>query len=86
MVVVSCASVADNLVLDSEPTNLDFLMNAVSWLRGRSDLIGIKPNQHIARDADGQLDPRGRLILVPTVAAVLLILGLGATTYVARRE
>jgi ABC-type uncharacterized transport system len=86
MVVISSPLMADNFVLDNEPTNLDLLMNAVSWLRGRSDLIGIKPKTHVALTLTADPVLRFRVIMVPTVMAVLLILGLGATTYVARRE
>ena len=86
LVLVSSGSLADNVLLEIEPTNLDFLMNAVGWLRGRPELSGITPKS--IRPLTLTADPilRFRLIMVPTVIAILLILGLGVTTYAARRE
>ncbi len=46
MVVFSSPSLADNRLLRTEATNIDLLMNAVSWLRGKPDLIGIAPKTH----------------------------------------
>ncbi len=86
MVVLSTGHVADNPFLEIEPTNLDLLMNAVSWLKGRPELLGIAPKMHetlmFAADPGLQL----RLVTVPTLLAVVAILGLGATTYLARRD
>jgi hypothetical protein len=86
LVLFSSGAMADNPVLELEPTNQDLLMNAVSWLRGRSDVQGITPKTHTALTLS--VDPilRFRLIMVPTVMAVILILGLGLTTYLARHE
>jgi hypothetical protein len=61
-------------------------MNSISWLRGRSDLQGITPTTHVALTLTADPILRTRLIMVPTVMAVLLIIGLGVTTYLARRE
>ncbi len=77
---------ADNLFLVEEPTNLDLLMNAINWLRGQAELGGIAPKSHVALTLAADPVLRTRLILVPTVMAVLLIIGLGLTTYMARRE
>jgi hypothetical protein len=86
LVVVSSRLVGDNFFVDVEPTNLDLLTNAIHWLRGRSELGGIAPKTHTALTL--AVDPilRTRLVLVPTVMAILFILGLGITTYAARRE
>ena len=86
LVLVSSDSMADNVLLQIEPTNLDFLMNAVGWLRSRPEQSGIKPKEHQALMLTADPILRFRLIMVPTVIAILLILGLGATTYAARRE
>jgi hypothetical protein len=86
MVVFSSRFMADNLFLVEEPTNVDLLMNAINWLRGRADLVGINPTTHLAPRLPADPLLRTRLILVPTVMAVLLIVGLGVTTYMARRE
>jgi hypothetical protein len=85
LVLVSSDSMADNVLLQIEPTNLDFLMNAVGWLRSRPEQSGIKPKEHQALMLTADPILRFRLIMVPTVIAILLILGLGATTYAARR-
>src|SRR5512135_177514 len=86
MVVFSSRYVGDNYSLEIEPTNLDVLMNSIHWLRGRSELGGIAPKTHTALTLAADPILRARLVLVPTVMAVLLIIGLGITTYVARRE
>ncbi|WP_435009872.1 GldG family protein [Tundrisphaera lichenicola] len=86
MVVFSSPHVADNSIIQIEPTNLDLLMNAIFWLKGRPELIGIaaKTHESLVFAADPGL--QFRLVMVPTLMAVVLIIGLGATTYVARRD
>ena len=77
---------AGNLLQQIEPSNLDLLMNAASWLRGRPDTLGIAAKTHVALTLT--VDPllRSRLVLVPTVTAVLLIIAMGIAVYIARRE
>ena len=86
LVLFSCPLMAENVFQDITPANLDLLMNAASWLRGRPDTLGISPQTHTALTliVDPQL--RSRLILVPTVTAAMLIIAMGITVYVARRE
>jgi hypothetical protein len=86
LVLFASRFMADNLFLAEDPTNLDLLINAINWLRGQAQLGGIAPSTHtvITLAADPLL--RTRLIMVPTVMSVLLIIGLGVTTYMARRE
>jgi hypothetical protein len=86
LVVFSSRFVGDNIFLEIEPTNLDVLMNSIHWLRGRSELSGIAPKTHTALTLAADPVLRVRLVLVPTMMAVLLIIGLGIVTYVARRE
>jgi hypothetical protein len=86
LVLFSSRYMADNLFLEVEPTNLDLLMNSVNWLRGQAEQGGIAPKTHVALTLSADPVLRTRLILVPTVMAVLLIIGLGLTTYLARRE
>jgi hypothetical protein len=86
LVLFSSRYMADNLFLEVEPTNLDILMNSVNWLRGQAEMGGIAPKSHVALTLSADPVLRTRLILVPTVLAVLLIIGLGLTTYLARRE
>ena len=77
---------AENVIQELERTNLDLLMIAASWLRGRSDTLGIPPHTHVALTLS--VDPRLRqnLILVPSVVAVLLIIAMGIIVFIARRE
>lgn len=86
LVVFSSGMMGDNYVLEAEPTNQDLLVNAMSWLRGRSDLQGISPKTHVALTLTAEPTLRYRLVMVPTVMAVVLIIGLGVATYLARRE
>ncbi len=86
MVVFSSPNLADNAIVQIEPANLDLLMNAVYWLKGRPELLGIDSKTHeslmIAADPGLQF----RLVRVPTFMAVIVIIGLGVTTYIARRD
>jgi hypothetical protein len=89
MVILSSRNLADNRYLQAHALNLDLLMNAVSWLRGREDLTGPAPipavvHSTVLLNADPVL--KARLVLVPTVMAMLLIITLGLITYVARRD
>jgi hypothetical protein len=86
LVLFSSATMADNLLQEIAPSNLDLLMNAASWLRGRPDTMGISGKTHVALTlaVDDQL--RARLVVVPTVTALLLIIAAGIIVYVARRE
>ena len=86
LVLFSSRSLGDNIVQGIEPTNLDLLMNAVSWLRGRPDAVGIAASTHVALTLTADPQLRSRLVLVPTVLAVLGTLAVGAIVYVARRE
>jgi len=86
LVLFSCRSLADNQVQTIEPTNLDLLMNAVSWLRGRSNVVGIAPNTHVALTLTADPLLRSRLVVVPTVMAMIAIIATGILVYLARRE
>jgi hypothetical protein len=86
LVLFASRFMADNLFLVEEPTNLDLLMNAINWLRGEAYKGGIGPKSHVALTLAADPLLRTRLVLVPTVMSVLLIIGLGVTTYMARRE
>lgn len=85
-VLFSSPTMADNDLLQEEPTNQDLLMNAIASLRGRPDLQGVAPRTHVSMTLLADPVLRFRLIMVPTVMAVLLVIGLGISTYVARRE
>ena len=86
LVLFSSRALADNVVQGIEPTNLDLLMNAASWLRRRPDAVGITASTHVALTLTANPVLRSRLVLVPTVMAVLAIITLGTIVYVARRE
>jgi hypothetical protein len=86
LVLFSCPAMAENVFQEIERTNLDILMNSAGWLRGRADTLGIAPKPHIALTLS--VDPylRSRLILVPSVVAVLLIIAMGTVVFISRRE
>ncbi len=86
LVLFSSPVMAENRVQEIERTNLDLLMNAASWLRGRSDTQGIAPKTHVALTLTANPALRSRLILVPSVTAMLVIIAAGITVFVARRE
>ena len=62
------------------------LMVAAGWLRGRDDTMGIAPSAHSSLRLSVDPDLRNRLILVPSVVALLSIIAAGAIVFAARRE
>jgi hypothetical protein len=86
LVLFSSPGMAENAFQEIEQTNLDLLMNAASWLRNRPDTQGIPPHTHVALTLS--VDPflRSRLILVPSAVAAMLIVAMGITIYIARRQ
>ncbi len=86
LVVFSSGAMGDDQAINFSPANEDLLMNSVSWLRGKPALLGLEPKTHVSLTLSADSMLRARLILVPTVMAVLLIIGLGISTYVARRD
>ncbi len=86
LVLFSCPAMAENAYQEIGQTNLDLLMNAVNWLRGKPDSIGISPHAARRHDAGDRSALRSRLILVPSVIAAMLIIAMGIIVYVARRE
>jgi hypothetical protein len=86
LVLFSCPGMAENVFQEIEQTNLDLLMNAASWLRNRPDTQGIPPHTHVALTLSVDPNLRSRLILVPTAVAVMLLIAMGITVYIARRQ
>lgn len=86
MVVLSSPFLPTNPYLDLDPSNLDLLMNACQWLRGKDDSLGVAPKLHTGSLLTADPNLRTRLHLVPTVLAGVLIVGFGVTTYLARRS
>src|SRR5262249_11128613 len=72
LVLFSCPMMADNVLQAIAPSNLDLLMNAASWLRGRPDTLGIAAKSHVALSLAVDDLLRSRLILVPTVTAMMV--------------
>ncbi len=84
-VVLSSPLMAVNPYFPS--SNADLLMNAVQWLRGKSESSGgVAPRVQAPLVFSADPNLRIRLHLVPTVLMVVLIVGFGATTYLARRS
>ncbi len=86
MVVVSSKYMASNTFVQQFPQNLDFLMNSVNWLRGNPTGVGIAPMTHDSMTLTADSVLRARLVLVPTVMAMILIISVGVLTYLARRQ
>jgi hypothetical protein len=86
LVLFSSRAIAGNLVVGIENSNLDLVMNAASWLRDRPDAVGISPSTHVALQLTVDPALRARLVIVPTVTALIVIIGIGITVYLTRRE
>ena len=86
LVLFSCPAMAENAFQKSELSNLDMLMISASWLRGRSDTLGIPPHMHVALTLSVDPELRQRLIVVPSVVALLSIIAIGIVVFTARRE
>jgi hypothetical protein len=86
LVLFSSPGMAENYIQEIEQTNLDLLMNAASWLRNRPDTQGIPPHTHVALTLAVDPGLRSRLILVPSAVAVMLIIALGISVYMTRRQ
>jgi hypothetical protein len=86
LVLFSSSALASNIVQDMEPTNIDLVMNAASWLRGRPETVGISASTHVALTLTADPQLRNNLVLVPTVMATLAIIAVGLIVLVARRE
>jgi hypothetical protein len=85
LVVFGSPNMADNMWIVRVPTNIDLLMNAVHWLRGREELMGIQPKTHVALTLIGSRQELNALVLVPTFSAMFFIIGLGVVAYLSRR-
>lgn len=87
MVVFGSPRLADDFLV-SDPhldTNLDLVVNAVNWLRGRPDLEGIAPRRRDVPEFSADPGLQARLVAIPSVLALAAIVGLGVMTYLARR-
>ncbi|HEX8200800.1 MAG TPA: GldG family protein [Isosphaeraceae bacterium] len=84
LVVFSSRYLPDNLFV-ANATNLDLVLNAVNWLRGRPELVGIAPKRHVALVLTADPNLRARLVWLPTLLAIALLVGLGVAAYLSRR-
>ncbi|WP_165249245.1 Gldg family protein [Paludisphaera soli] len=86
LVLISSRAAGDDAVQALEPTNLDLLMNAASWLRGREDSVGVPPKIHAALTLTADPGLRWRLTLVPTVVSMAGVAAIGLLVYYVRQE
>jgi hypothetical protein len=85
VVVLSSPLMASNPYLVREFANSDVVVNSFNWLRGKPKLTGISPKTHTSLRLTVDPALRGRLVSIPTLIALLAIIGLGAATYYNRR-
>lgn len=87
LVLISSPTAADNQTVAAVGVaNLDLIVNAISWLQDRPDLVGLAPRTYVARVLKAGPNLRAKLVLLPTLLAVSVLVGLGVATYLARRE
>ncbi|MBX6312752.1 MAG: GldG family protein [Isosphaeraceae bacterium] len=86
LVVFSSPYLADNPVVAFSPANLDLVLNAIQWLRGRPDLQGLSPRKHVSLRLTADPGLQARMVWLPTILALCALLGLGAMVYLARRD
>lgn len=86
LVVFSSGLAGDNTTLQAHPVNADFLLDAVSWLRGNTDQLGISPATHETRALALPPEVRSRLVFLPTLLAILAIITAGLTVGWSRRD
>jgi hypothetical protein len=87
LVLISSPDVADNpTVAAVGMANLDLLVNAISWLQDRPDLVALAPRTYVARALKAGPNLKAKLVLLPTLLAASVLVGLGVATYLARRE
>lgn len=86
VVVISSRFLPQNPMLQNWPPNLDLLLNSMYWLRGKPERLGIAPKTHVSPIFVADSSLKRRLVFVPTVLAFTIILGLGVTIYLSRRE
>jgi hypothetical protein len=86
MVVFGSRFLGDNGAVATMPTNLDVIQNAIFWLRGRPENLGVAPKTHVALTLTADPNLRAKLVLLPTLMAVAVLIGLGVFMYVTRRD
>ncbi len=88
LVVFSSADLADNRYARyvGYETNLDLAVNAANWLRGRLDLPAIAPRTRTIARLNPDPNVQIKLVLLPTLLAVSILLGLATAVFLARRS
>ncbi len=87
MVVFSSPLIASNRFLSSDFANRDVVVNSVNWLRGKPNLAGISPKTHTSLKLAGSpAAAAAGWSAIPTLMAILVIVGFAAMTYYNRRS
>jgi hypothetical protein len=86
LVVFGSSIAFDNQYVELQPRNLDLAVNAISWLRGRHEQIGIAPKKGTTLLMTAGRTQQFKMIMVPTLMALVAIVGFGLSTYFARRS
>jgi hypothetical protein len=86
VVVLSSPGFASDSTLQRSPANLDLVINSLFWLRGKTESAGVSARTQKAFLFTADPNLRARLHLVPTVLSLVLIVGFGLTTFLARRS
>ncbi len=86
-VVIGSPNAVDNRMLSLQGfANRDLILNAISWLEDRPELAGIEPRTYVVRRLTASEDLRAKLVLLPTVMAIVVLLALGMTMAITRRQ
>ena len=87
LVLFSSPLMADNQTVSATGfANLDLVVNALGWLGERPDLQGVAPRTYVARVLKASPNMRAKLVILPTVMAASILIGLGVATHLSRRE
>lgn len=86
MVVVGDATLATNLLASARPTNLYFVLNAINWLGGRVEDLGIPPKKRKAVVLNIDRNRFVQLVFEPAVALVAVAIVLGGMVWVVRTD
>ncbi|HWE39544.1 MAG TPA: GldG family protein [Isosphaeraceae bacterium] len=86
LVVFGSTLAFDDQYVEIDFHNLDLAVNAISWLRGRREQIGVAPKKGTTLLMTASRVQQSKMILVPTLMALVAIVGFGLSTYAARRS
>ncbi len=87
LAIFSSPDLADNRILGlGAEANLDLVVNAANWLRGRLDLPQIAPRTRTVARLDPDPTIQARMILLPTLMAFTIVLSAGMLVYLVRRS